>query len=218
MREGSEQRTTLQVLGARRLARRSAACILFLLGRVAAAQTTDIFAGKYFCLPTTPDIQCFAPSPAGVAPGQSVSMILEVQTFAGQPAPAADVVLTDVLPPSLTFLGFSFLGLTSCTAPPVGQSGTIQCSFGTLPSPPASCGCSSSGRYIRAELMVTSATGPSTLITNTANATTSTPDTNPANNSTTAALLIAPAIPVLSSMPSIILALLLAALALLRLR
>ena len=89
---------------------------------------------------------------------------------------ASDVVVTDTLPPNTTFVSLAQTGAPfSCSTPPSGGTGTISCTIASLVS-----GASTSFTFVFR--VAPSATGS---ISNTANVSTSTVDTDGGNNSST---------------------------------
>jgi uncharacterized repeat protein (TIGR01451 family) len=89
------------------------------------------------------------------------------------PFRAAAVTLVDPVPAPSTFVSMNSGG-ASCTAPAVGQVGTITCNFGTLPS--------GASKTVTITVKISGSTNK-TSITNTAVASSANFDPNPANNS-----------------------------------
>jgi hypothetical protein len=180
------------------------------------AQTTEIGAFKTFCPPNVSTSQCAFPT-LTLRPGSSVSMLLGASVF--DLNPADDVIVTDVLPPTLTFAGIGFEA--PCTTPEIGQSGTIQCFFGTVSNPVATTNCPACAaipQAVRIELKISPSAIPGSRIVNTAIATTSTPENGTVSNSTSKAISILPSVPILSDWSLAAVAAALCAVALMRLR
>jgi uncharacterized repeat protein (TIGR01451 family) len=97
------------------------------------------------------------------------------------PSLAANVVMTDPLPAGTTFSTCT-PSLGTCSGPTVGTNGTVTASIGSL-GPLGSA-------TVTIEVNVTAGAG--TVLSNTATATSSTPDANLANNSATAATTVGP--------------------------
>ena len=117
-------------------------------------------------------------APGTVQVGDTVSYDITVAN-AG-PSDAAAVTLSDTLPAATEFVSATQVSgpAFTCTAPAVGQSGTLQCTIPAL----------AAGASAVFHLAVT-AGGPAVLraaLTNAATVSTSTPETNTANNSSTA--------------------------------
>jgi uncharacterized repeat protein (TIGR01451 family) len=119
------------------------------------------------------------------------------------PAAAADVVVTDIIP-----LGTTFNAVTATQGSCNGTS-TVICSLGTL--------ASGSSATISLVLTLPATPGP---LSNTASVTSSNPDTNPANNSSTpmVSVIAAAAIPAVSPLVLLLLALTMTLLGVTRLR
>ena len=128
------------------------------------------------CIPTPADVVGFSSaasadlsiaktdSPDPVAVGSPLVYTLSVQNDG--PDNASDVVVTDVLPPGVQFISAA----TGCA----NSSGTISCALGTLPS----------GATLSKTINVIPFVANSSL-SNTATVSSSTPDPNSANNSST---------------------------------
>ncbi|MFY9820261.1 MAG: Calx-beta domain-containing protein [Thermoanaerobaculia bacterium] len=118
-------------------------------------------------------------SPDPVPAGKNLTYTITV-TNAG-PSSAASVVLGDELPAGTTFVSLSSPSGWSCTKPPVGSGGTVSCS-----TPSLAVGS--------AVFTLTVAVAPSTpagaVFSNTATASSSTPDPNPGNESGTATTIV----------------------------
>jgi uncharacterized repeat protein (TIGR01451 family) len=80
------------------------------------------------------DVEVTKNGPSTVRPDTDVTYNVTVSNDG--PADAADVTLTDVLPPNTTFVSATQTsGPTfNCTRPPVGTTGTITCTIATLPA------------------------------------------------------------------------------------
>ena len=98
------------------------------------------------------------------------------------PSSAATVTLADTLPAGTTFVSLSSPGGWTCTTPAIGAAGTVNCSN-------ASLGTTSAVFTLTVQIGATVTAG--TVLSNTATATTSTTDSNPANNSATATTTVA---------------------------
>lgn len=138
--------------------------------------TTDVAAA---------DLAVTKDGPASAMPGSNIAYTIEV-TNAGD-ASAETVVVTDPLPADTTFVSLSSPqtgGFTSFTAPPVGQAGTL-----TISAPSVAAGATGIFNLVVA---LDPGTPLGTAITNTASVTTTSADSNSANDSgsaTTYALL-----------------------------
>jgi uncharacterized repeat protein (TIGR01451 family) len=128
-------------------------------------------------------------APTSVAPGSNVTMTAVVSN--NGPAAAASAVFTESIPTSTT-LGVAFTaptGWTCNSSPnpiPVGFAGTISCTDNTAFAANASVN-------FPIVLTVTAGTASGTIISATANISSSTPDPNSANNSSTATATVAAA-------------------------
>jgi len=121
-------------------------------------------------------------SPDPVLPGDSITYEI-LLTNAG-PDAAASVTLTDTLPAEVTFLSLFADPSWSCSTPPVGSGGTVSCSIGSLAVGVADF-------FIT--VMVGSGVTPGTVITNTATASSETPDPDEGGPSaTTDTTVVAP--------------------------
>jgi len=139
-----------------------------------------------------------APNPAQA--GGPVEFTLTVLN-AG-PAPATNVSVVDPLPPETVFISCQTT-LGTCGGPAPGTTGIVTADVGALPA--------GSGAVVRIRVaLLGSAAGP---LTNSATVTTSTPDSNPDNNSDATVVVAGAPIPTLSSAMLLLLALALAALA-----
>jgi uncharacterized repeat protein (TIGR01451 family) len=104
--------------------------------------------------------------------GDQITFTLTVQNFG--PDSADSVVVTDILSADLAFVG-AYATRGSFTAPPPGQTGTVDWALGYMES----------GDQEDAQLVVTVLVRGLTTITNTADVTSDTADNNTANNTTT---------------------------------
>ncbi len=141
--------------------------------------------------------------PVGVQ-GQNVSYSIVVAN--GGPSDATTVAMTDTIPAGSTFVSLGQSGpVFSCTTPPPGGTGTVNCSIATLVS-----GASTTFT------LVVQAGASTTTLSNTANVTAASPDPNPANNtsSTTTAVIPLGQVPALSPLLLLLLGAALAAIAL----
>jgi uncharacterized repeat protein (TIGR01451 family) len=143
-------------------------------------------------------------SPNPVASGQILRYSIVVLN--GGPGTAQAVTVTDPLPAGTVFVSCASSQGT-CTGPPVGANGTVTFSMGSL-APGASVTAS-------IQVQVTAAFGQ---LVNTATVTTSSDDTDPNNNASTATTLIGGAIPTLSPKMLSVLAAALAAMAIFLIR
>ena len=130
-------------------------------------------------------------------PGQSLTYTIRV--INAGPDDAADVALTDPLPSSTTYVSCS-TSVGTCAGPSVGSTGTVTAALGTL----------AVGDVVTLEIVVRVASGYGNLV-NTATVTSSTPDPDPGNNTSTAVTTINSGIPTLTPPWLGLLALLLAA-------
>jgi uncharacterized repeat protein (TIGR01451 family) len=87
------------------------------------------------------------------------------------PDAATGTILTDVVPNGTTFQSAS-TSVGTCTTPPVNGTGTVKCSAGTL----------ASGASLTVTIVIQDTLGAGSTITDTASASSSTPDTNKKNN------------------------------------
>ena len=124
----------------------------------------------------TADVAVTKSGPATITP--STAMTYTINVTNNGPSDAANVTLTDTLPPSTTFALMSQSGgaTFTCTTPAVGATGTITCNAATLLS----------GATTTFTLHVTTgATLPPTM-SNTATVSTTTTDPSTANDTSTA--------------------------------
>jgi uncharacterized repeat protein (TIGR01451 family) len=91
------------------------------------------------------------------------------------PSPATNVVISDTLPAGVTYTSCTASGGAMCSGPPVGQSGTVTGTYGTV----------AAGTSVQLTIVGTVTAGAGATLTNTATVTSSTPDANTANNSST---------------------------------
>lgn len=132
--------------------------------------------------PTSADLSITKTTAAATAPDGSTFTYTITVTNNG-PDAAANVVVSDTLPASLLFRSITEPAGFSCTAPPVGTSGTITCNAATLAN-----GAS------RTFTLVVEANGSSGSVTNTASASSDATDGNPGNSSgTSSGVTLAPA-------------------------
>ena len=116
-------------------------------------------------------------SPDPVLVGTNLTYTITV-TNAG-PNAAANAALTDILPANTTFVSLTSPGGWTATTPPVGGTGTVSA---TNPSV-----ASGLAQVFTLVVNVNIGTPPGTTLSNTASATSTTPEPNPTNNSDTEA-------------------------------
>jgi uncharacterized repeat protein (TIGR01451 family) len=109
-------------------------------------------------------------APHPVAAGADLTYLIEVSTEG--PDDAADVTLSDPLPPGTTFRSLAAPGGWTCATPAVGQGGTVTCSIASLPPSTAFF-----------SLVVATDPGLTDPLANTATVTSATADPNPGNES-----------------------------------
>jgi uncharacterized repeat protein (TIGR01451 family) len=151
------------------------------------------------------DVAVTTSAPATIAAGSDIAYVITVAN--NGPGPAENVSFADTLPAGMTFVSASQAAgpAFTCTTPPVGGTGAVNCSIATLAAG-ASASFSLRGN-------ASAATAPGTVFGNTATATADTPDPDAANNSATAtstvvAVAATPtAIPALSPLALVLLAL-----------
>ena len=134
------------------------------------------------CQPTPPPADLAvtkSDSPDPVSTGGVLTYTVVVSN--NGPATAANVTMTDPLPPGTTFASCA-ISLGTCSGPTVGTNGTVSADIGTL-GPLGS---------VTVTIMVNVSAGAGTTIPNTATVTSSTPDSNLTNNSSTAATTVGP--------------------------
>ena len=149
----------------------------------------------------------------GLTGGASSSGPFITYTFGltnGGPSGATGVVFTDTLPPSLLFQSITAPPGFVCTTPPVGSSGTITCTAPSFPN-------GGTGTFT---LVTTAAPGTTGPITNSAGVSSGTSDPNPGNSTFVAPPVTAPAtdVPALSTWALMLLAAILGAGALMKMR
>lgn len=115
-------------------------------------------------------------------PGQNLTYTITITN--NGPSDAADLVLTDTVPANTTFVSLTQpTGPTfSCTTPPVGGTGAINCTLAGLLT-----GASATFELV---VQVSPAATDGTEIENTANITASTSDPDPDNNTATASTAV----------------------------
>ena len=119
-------------------------------------------------------------NPVPVTAGSTITYT-QVVTNAG-PSTATTVSLTEVTPPYTTFQSVAAAAGWSCTTPALGGTGTITCT-----NPSFAAGTAS----FTVIVTVTAGTAAGTAINDTATVSSATTDPNPANNSATAADVVA---------------------------
>lgn len=126
------------------------------------------------------DVAVTKSGPAAVTAGNNISYSVTATNLG--PSNAAAVTLTDAVPANTTFVSATQNGgpAFNCTPPPVGGTGTINCSIATLNS-----GATATFTFVFA--VNPAATG---AVSNTATIGTSTTDPVPANNSSTSTAAI----------------------------
>ncbi|MBV9070738.1 MAG: IPTL-CTERM sorting domain-containing protein [Acidobacteria bacterium] len=128
----------------------------------------------------------------------------------GGPSTATGVVFTDTLPPSLLFQSITAPPGFTCTTPPVGTSGTITCTASSFVN-------GATGTFT---IVTTAAPGTTGPINNSAGVSSATSDPNSGNSTFTAPPVTAPAtdVPALSTWALMLLAAILGAGALMKMR
>jgi uncharacterized repeat protein (TIGR01451 family) len=150
--------------------------LLFLTVILAFASTT--FAGNSII-----DVAVTKNGPSTINRGTDITYTVAV-TNAGN-TPAANVQMTDPLPPGITFTAFNQSGpVFTCGTPSVGSNGTISCSITTL-APSATTTFTIVGS-------IPSSAAAGTTFANTATVTTTSPDSNSSNNSQTSTVTVNP--------------------------
>jgi uncharacterized repeat protein (TIGR01451 family) len=114
-------------------------------------------------------------TPDPVIAGNNLIYTITV-TNAG-PSAASSVILNDTLPAGTMFVSLASPGGWSCTKPPVGSGGTVSCSNPSLAMGSA---------VFTLNVAVASSTPAGTVVSNTATASSETPDPNPGHESGTA--------------------------------
>ncbi|MBK8068624.1 MAG: DUF11 domain-containing protein, partial [Rhodanobacteraceae bacterium] len=111
-------------------------------------------------------------NPAPVAGGANFTYTVTVAN--GGPQPAANVVMTDVLPAGVRFVSLTPPAGWTCTTPGANANGTVSCNIASQP-----VGSAAFPIVVNLDPAVPNGT----VISNTASATTTSVDSNPANNS-----------------------------------
>ena len=119
-------------------------------------------------------------APAIATAGNNVTYSISVQNIGA--ADAANVVLSDVLPPGTTFVSFTSPGGWGNVTPPVGSTGAVTSSIALL-----TAGATANFTLV---VHVASSVANGTAVSNTATAITTSTDPNPANNSATGTTVI----------------------------
>jgi uncharacterized repeat protein (TIGR01451 family) len=114
------------------------------------------------------DIGVTLTAPSSVKQGSTLTYTIGVTN--NGPGAAAGVKVTDVVPAGTTFSATSG---ASCTTPAVGGTGTVACTIGSMPS----------GATTMLTITVTVGNGKTTTLVDTASVSSTTLDTNGANNS-----------------------------------
>jgi uncharacterized repeat protein (TIGR01451 family) len=131
-------------------------------------------------------------SPDPVSPGAELTYAIVVtnlgDTVGQQPAAADDVLLSDTLPAGTTFVSLLAPAGWTATTPAVGATGTVTASLPTLAS-------GASAEFVLVVAVDGGAT-PGSVIMNTAAVSAATSDPDISNNTSTAATLVAAAVPV----------------------
>jgi uncharacterized repeat protein (TIGR01451 family) len=121
-------------------------------------------------------------SPEPVTAGANITYTIGLAN-AG-PSNAFALNMSDTLPAGTTFVSLASPGSFTCTAPAVGATGTVSCTHVSSMVPGASV-------TFTLVVQVAPSTAAGTVISNTAAATTTTPDPNTANNTATATTTVA---------------------------
>jgi len=125
-----------------------------------------------YTVPPSADLSVTKSTPAGsVAPGGTLTYTIVVTN--NGPAAAAAVTMTDTLPASLLYQSITTPAGFNCTTPAAGATGTITCSAATLAN-------GATATFTLVTQVAGNATGS---ITNSATASSSTPDPNSGNSS-----------------------------------
>jgi uncharacterized repeat protein (TIGR01451 family) len=119
-------------------------------------------------------------APATDFPGSALQYTINATN--NGPSDAAAVTMTDVLPAALRFTSIVAPGGWSCTTPAPGTNGTVTCSLASMPV--------GSGGTFTLNVVIDLATAAGTNISNTAQISSSTPDANSVNNSSTAQVVV----------------------------
>lgn len=122
------------------------------------------------------DLTVVKSAPATAVAGATLTYTLTASNVG--PSNAANVVLTDLLPPDTTFASLNQTSgpIFNCTAPAPGGTGTVNCSIATL---------AGGGTSATFSLVVNVAAGATGSINNTANIAAATSDPTPGNNAST---------------------------------
>jgi uncharacterized repeat protein (TIGR01451 family) len=139
------------------------------------------------------DVGVSKTGPASVTRGSNATYNLVV-TNAG-PDAAANVSLTDVLPPGTTFVSMTAPGGWTTTTPAVGGTGAVTATNASLAS-----GASAAFTLVA---NVTSGTPVGTAISNTATVASATTDLNPDNNASTATMTVSAVAPPSQPIPTL---------------
>ncbi len=124
---------------------------------------------------TSADMQVIkTDTPDPVTAGSNITYSININN--GGPSTATNVSFSDTLPANTTFVSLSGTGGWSCTTPAVGGTGTVNCSVSSL----------TFNVIFTLVVKVDPATPNGTVISNTANVSSSTTDPSPSNNSDTA--------------------------------
>lgn len=118
------------------------------------------------------DLSMTVKAPATIASGANLSYAVTAKN--NGPDTAQAVSVTDVVPTGTTFVSVTPSG-GSCTAPPVGGTGTVTCTIGTI----------SSGNTLKITLVVNVNAASGSLISDTASVTSTTTDPHTNNNTAT---------------------------------
>src|SRR2546423_1812346 len=149
-----------------------ALAVFCLLGSPAESKRTTI------APPASADLSMTKTGPSSGNVNTTISYTITINNSG--PDAAADASWSDTLPSSLLFISLSQdTGPSmSCTTPESGDNGTITCSIASLSN--------STSAQFTLNVLIASATPAGSTISNTATATSSTPDSNGGNNSNTA--------------------------------
>jgi uncharacterized repeat protein (TIGR01451 family) len=112
-------------------------------------------------------------TPAPVLAGANITYTLTVGN--GGPDPAVDATLSDTTPANTTFVSLTTAAGWDCVTPAVGGTGSITCTNPSVPN-----GASDAFTPV---VNVNAATAAGTIIGNTASVGSTTPDSDPADNS-----------------------------------
>jgi len=126
------------------------------------------------------NLQVTKSGPPDAMPGDDVSYTVTVANISG--VDAAAVTLADTTPAEMTFVSAAGPGSFVCTTPSAGAAGTVTCTGALL-----AAGASATFTFV---FEVAPDTSPGTIVSNTADVSSETPDSNTANNSATAETII----------------------------